>query len=50
MPGRHTGVLGCWDLRLVFGTLPKIRFAAGMTHYREIEERDASLETKWASI
>jgi hypothetical protein len=27
------GVLSCWDRVLVFGTLPKICFAAGMTSY-----------------
>ena len=27
------GVLGCWDRMLVFGTLPKICFAAGMTSF-----------------
>jgi hypothetical protein len=27
------GVLGCWDRVLIFGTLPKICFAAGMTSY-----------------
>jgi len=27
------GVLGCWDRVLVFGTLPKICYAAGMTSY-----------------
>src|SRR5437763_14041382 len=25
------GVLGCWDRMLIFGTLPKICFAGGMT-------------------
>jgi len=28
-----TGVLGCWDRMLVFGTLPKICFAGGMTSF-----------------
>jgi len=27
------GVLSCWDRALIFGTLPKICFAAGMTSY-----------------
>ena len=27
------GVLGCWDRILVFGTLPKICYAEGMTSY-----------------
>jgi len=27
------GVLGCWDRVLVFGTLPKICYAGGMTSY-----------------
>ena len=27
------GVLSCWDRVLIFGTLPKICFAAGMTSY-----------------
>jgi hypothetical protein len=27
------GVLGCWDRVLIFGTLPKVCFAAGMTSY-----------------
>jgi len=27
------GVLGCWDRMLVFGTLPKICYAGGMTSY-----------------
>lgn len=27
------GVLGCWDRMLVFGTLPKVCYAAGMTSY-----------------
>ena len=27
------GVLGCWDRVLIFGTLPKICYAAGMTSY-----------------
>jgi len=27
------GVLGCWDRMLVFGTLPKICYAEGMTSY-----------------
>jgi hypothetical protein len=27
------GVLGCWDRMLIFGTLPKICFAEGMTSY-----------------
>jgi hypothetical protein len=27
------GVLGCWDRMLVFGTLPKICFAGGMTSF-----------------
>jgi hypothetical protein len=27
------GVLGCWDRMLIFGTLPKICYAAGMTSY-----------------
>jgi hypothetical protein len=27
------GVLGCWDRMLIFGTLPKICFAGGMTSY-----------------
>lgn len=30
---RIEGVLGCWDRMLVFGTLPKIRYAEGMTSY-----------------
>ena len=29
--GQIAGVLGCWDRMLVFGTLPKICFAGGMT-------------------
>lgn len=28
-----TGVLSCWDRVLIFGTLPKICFAGGMTSY-----------------
>jgi hypothetical protein len=28
------GVLGCWDRLLIFGTLPKICYAEGMTSYR----------------
>lgn len=28
-----SGVLSCWDRVLIFGTLPKICFAAGMTSY-----------------
>jgi hypothetical protein len=27
------GVLGCWDRVLIFGTLPKICYAEGMTSY-----------------
>jgi hypothetical protein len=27
------GVLGCWERMLIFGTLPKICFAAGMTSF-----------------
>ena len=27
------GVLGCWDRVLIFGTLPKICYAGGMTSY-----------------
>jgi hypothetical protein len=27
------GLLGCWDRMLIFGTLPKICFAGGMTSY-----------------
>jgi hypothetical protein len=27
------GVVSCWDRVLIFGTLPKICFAAGMTSY-----------------
>ena len=27
------GVLGCWDRILIFGTLPKICYAEGMTSY-----------------
>lgn len=27
------GVLSCWDRILIFGTLPKICYAAGMTSY-----------------
>ena len=27
------GVLGCWDRVLIFGTLPKICYAKGMTSY-----------------
>ena len=27
------GVLGCWDRMLIFGTLPKICYAEGMTSY-----------------
>src|SRR6059058_2352004 len=27
------GVLGCWDRMLIFGTLPKICFAGGMTSF-----------------
>ena len=27
------GVLGCWDRMLIFGTLPKICYAGGMTSY-----------------
>src|SRR5205823_14079566 len=27
------GVLGCWDRMLMFGTLPKICFAGGMTSF-----------------
>ena len=30
---RIAGVLGCWDRVLIFGTLPKICFAGGMTSY-----------------
>ena len=37
MTERHAnqiaGVLGCWDRILVFGTLPKICYAGGMTSY-----------------
>ena len=28
---QNAGVLSCWDRVLVFGTLPKFCFAAGMT-------------------
>ena len=31
--GQIAGVLGCWDRMLVFGTLPKICFAWGMTSF-----------------
>jgi hypothetical protein len=31
--GQIAGVLGCWDRMLVFGTLPKICFAGGMTSF-----------------
>jgi hypothetical protein len=31
--GEIAGVLGCWDRMLVFGTLPKICFAGGMTSF-----------------
>jgi hypothetical protein len=31
--GEIAGVLGCWDRMLIFGTLPKICFAGGMTSY-----------------
>jgi hypothetical protein len=31
--GQIEGVLGCWDRMLVFGTLPKICYAEGMTSY-----------------
>ena len=61
------GALSCWDRVLLFGTLPKIRFAEGITsylyerkirindptffkHYREVEHRDGTKETKWASM
>ena len=27
------GVLSCWDRMLIFGTLPKICYAEGMTSY-----------------
>ncbi|MGA2724957.1 MAG: hypothetical protein ABSG79_21415 [Bryobacteraceae bacterium] len=27
------GVLGCWDRMLVFGTVPRICYAEGMTSY-----------------
>src|SRR5207245_11692306 len=27
------GVLGCWDRMLIFGTLPKICFAGGLTSF-----------------
>ena len=27
------GVLGCWDRMLIFGTLPRICFAGGMTSF-----------------
>ncbi len=30
---RIAGVLSCWDRVLVFGTLPKICYAEGMTSY-----------------
>jgi hypothetical protein len=30
---RIAGVLGCWDRVLIFGTLPKICYAEGMTSY-----------------
>jgi hypothetical protein len=30
---RIEGVLGCWDRMLIFGTLPKICFAGGMTSF-----------------
>jgi hypothetical protein len=30
---QNAGVLSCWDRVLVFGTLPKVCFAAGMTSY-----------------
>jgi hypothetical protein len=36
-----TGVLSCWDRVLVFGTLPKICFAGGMTSY--LHERKVRL-------
>jgi hypothetical protein len=31
--GQIAGVLGCWDRALIFGTLPKICFAGGMTSF-----------------
>jgi hypothetical protein len=31
--GEIEGVLGCWDRMLIFGTLPKICYAGGMTSY-----------------
>jgi hypothetical protein len=31
--GKIAGVLNCWDRMLVFGTLPKICYAEGMTSY-----------------
>ena len=31
--GQIAGVLGCWDRILIFGTLPKICYAEGMTSY-----------------
>jgi hypothetical protein len=31
--GQIAGVLGCWDRMLIFGTLPKICYAEGMTSY-----------------
>jgi hypothetical protein len=31
--GQIAGALGCWDRMLVFGTLPKICFAGGMTSF-----------------
>ena len=31
--GQIAGVLGCWDRMLIFGTLPKICFAGGMTSF-----------------
>ena len=31
--GQIAGVLGCWDRMLIFGVLPKICFAGGMTTF-----------------
>ena len=32
------GVLGCWDRVLIFGTLPKICYAEGMTSYLDAKQ------------
>ena len=31
--GQIAGVLGCWDRMLIFGTLPGVCFAGGMTSF-----------------